>query len=308
MKHEQNIIFKAKLPIYCSKKGRIEHKEVTLTLDQLKIHFGPTLNLSSITSINHPKDGEIYIVSVSTSETTVTFSFTESVDQSILFAILTVATNPKFKSFFSLGIPIACIASFGDIICGGTSCLEYLISIFPDDTGVALSGSGSVHSTKSVKSPKHLSPQQSPRANGDSHSIFLDPAPKCYTTLFNCLSDQGVYGMASIHIVCSFDRVDMLKLLFTAGMNISMQSSQERGKQTPLHYCLHDEKGSVQCFTYLVKELNASTHIENAYGLTVLAIVDAQWPGTYYHSLLDRRNDILSNKTSARGSICSGDD
>lgn len=305
MKHEQNIIFKTKLPVYCSKKEKVEHKEVTLTLDHLKIHFGPTLNLSSITSINHPKNNEMYIVNVSTNETSITFAFTNNMDQSIIFAILTVATNPKFRNFFSPGMPIAVLACFGDIICEGTSCLEYLISLFPDSSGTALSLSGSVHSTKSSK---HMSPPQSPRLNVASHSIFLDPVSKCYTTLFNCLSDQGTYGMASIHVVCSFDRVDLLKILYSAGINMSMQSSQERGKQTPLHYCLHDEKGSVQCFTYLVKDLNVSTHIENAYGLSVLAVIDAQWPGTYYHSLLDRRNDVLSNRSSARGSICSGDE
>lgn len=305
MKHEQNLIFKAKLPVFCPRKKKNETKEVILTLDQLKIHTGTTLHLSEITSLDHAQSGEIYTVTVSSSETSVTFAFAKNVDQRIMFAVLTVATNPKFRNFFAVGVPAAVMACFGDIIFTGTVCLEYLMSLFSDDPGMALSGSGSAHSSKS---PKHLSPQQSPRLVPEPRSIFLDSAPKNYTNLFNCLSDQGTYGMASIHVVCSFDRVDMLRMLFSAGMNISMQSSQERGKQTPLHYCLHDERGSVQCFTYLVKELNASTHIENAYGLTVLAIIDAQWPGTYYHSLLDQRNDVLSNRGSARGSICSADD
>lgn len=305
MKSDQSLIFKAKLPILCPRKKKNETKDVVLTLDQLKIHSGPVFRLSSITSLEHTQSGEAHLVTVSAGETSATFTFAKILDQRIMFAILTVATNPKFRNFFAAGIPTAVLACFGDIIFNGTVCLEYLISIFSDDPGMALSGSGSVHSSKS---PKHLSPQQSPRLTPEQRSIFLDSAPKTYTTLFNCLSDQGTYGMSSIHVVCSFDRVDMLRLLFSAGINISMQSSQERGKQTPLHYCLHDEKGSVQCFTYLVRELNASTHIENAYGLTVLEIIDAQWPGTYYHSLLDQRNDVLSNRGSAQGSICSVED
>lgn len=104
------------------------------------------------------------------------------------------------------------------------------------------------------------------------------------------LSDSD--WVTPLHIAARFDLLEITKQLLVHNAPTSAQTREMR--LTPLHLCLYDEKGSPRVFRFLTMEVKVSTKIENSYGMSVISIVDSQWPGTVFHNTLDQLNDVLS--------------
>jgi len=98
--------------------------------------------------------------------------------------------------------------------------------------------------------------------------------------------------LTPLHVAARFDLLDITKQLVVYNAPTSAQTRTMR--LTPLHMCLYDDKGSPKVFRFLTSEVKVSTKIPNSYGMSVIEIVDSQWPGTVFHNMLDQLNDVLS--------------
>ncbi|TNJ30217.1 Ankyrin repeat protein 1 [Giardia muris] len=188
------------------------------------------------------------------------------------------ALGRDYAQYTAPGLPIGVLLVLDCVLEKTDFCVSYLLSSYER-------GIGTVGYSKSR----------------GSNETLCDRIHKQYSSASKCFSDTDTFGVAAIHVACIFDLKNVLERLLDCGVDPNLPTSQEHGYQTPLHCCLHNEAGSPNCFSTLI-ERGASTHIPNAYGMSVLHIVDAQWPGTYFHSLLDSRNDVLSSR---RGSVAS---
>lgn len=104
-------------------------------------------------------------------------------------------------------------------------------------------------------------------------------------------------GFTPLHLAAHYDDITATRLVLAAGAFVDAKTQPAAGGLTPLHDCLSTEKGSYRVFAYMIQTMRASTRVPNVYGLAVVDIVDMQWPGTPFKSLLDSRFDVLSSRS-----------